>query len=104
MNKRQKKKRAKNIHERFKFFNKHLLYSGRQNGKTYMFSRIMRACHSKHYKPFKDLKKVYSKLIIGVDLSNGRDYRVETVVRLSNDKVNIVKSSIIIDEMHSYRG
>ena len=104
MNKRQAKKRAKNIHERFKFFNKHLLYSGRQNGKYMMFSRIMRACHSKRYEPFKELKKIYKKLIVGVDLSHGRDYGVETVVRLSNDKVNIVKSSIIIDEMHSYRG
>jgi len=103
LNKRQKKKRAKNIHERFKFLNKHLLYSSRRNGKYMMLDRILRACHSKRYKPFKDLKKVYSKLIIGVDLSNGRDYGVETVARISKGRVNII-STVIVDELHNYRG
>lgn len=95
MNKRQKKKRGRIIKERFEFFNKHLIYYSRRNGKTYTQNEIMKAILSKKHKPFKELKKKYENLIIAVDYSNGKDYSVETTAKKIGDKIKILKVEVI---------
>lgn len=57
MNKRQIKKRNKIISERNIFFNQHFVSISRRNIKSYLSRVIYKACISKKYKYFKELKK-----------------------------------------------
>lgn len=57
MNKRQIKKRKKIISERVNLFNQHSTGIARRNGKTSLARAIYKACISKKYKYFKELKK-----------------------------------------------
>lgn len=67
MNKRQIKKRKKIISERVNFFNQHSIRIARKNGKTYLVRAIYKACISKKYKHFKELKKIYKSVFIAID-------------------------------------
>lgn len=80
MNKRQIKKHRKIVAERFDFFNHTMIFCGRQCGKSSVGLTIIKACTSKKYKYFKALKKVYSKYIIAIDISTGRDYSVKKCI------------------------
>jgi hypothetical protein len=83
MNKRQKKKRRKNVSERIKFFNQYVFYLGRQNGKTIMNKAMKHACLSKRYKPFKELKNFLEKA--------------------STASVITIARTIIFDKLHKYK-
>lgn len=67
MNKRQIKKRKKIISERVNFFNHRSIRIARRNGKTYLIRAIYKACISKKYKYFKELKKIYKSIFIADD-------------------------------------
>ena len=67
VNKRQIKKRKKIISERIIFFNQHFVSISRRNGKTYLLRVIYKACISKKYKYFKELKKIYKGFFIAID-------------------------------------
>lgn len=101
MNKRQKKKRAKIVSERLKYYNDNIYFyvSGRRNGKTFLYKTMLHAVLSKRYKPFKDLKKyidkTYNKAIISVDYSNGRDYTCIIHAHRDKGKVTIRKIETI---------
>jgi hypothetical protein len=103
LNKRQIKKRAKIINERIRFFSNHFIYSGRGNGKTSTFRTISKACFNKKYRPFKALKKIYGKIFVGVDLSNGRDYGVSVTATAKKGVISVIQTCII-DEMHDWKG
>lgn len=95
MNKRQTKKYNKIVAERFDFFNRTMIFSGRQSGKSSIGLAIIKACTSKKYKYFKVFKKMYSKAFVAIDMSNGRDYSVKTVCRVSNGCAKIVSTEIL---------
>lgn len=95
MNKRQYKKRNKIIQERIEFFNSHIIMGGRSNGKTHFAKVIHKACMSKSYKYFNQIKKIYNDLYMSVDWSNGKDYSVMNTYKVKNGIVNIFKSEIL---------
>ncbi len=95
MNKRQKKKRNKIIELRMAFFRKHIIYAGRMNGKSIISNTITKACWSKKYKPFNDLKKIYKNVFVSVDYSNGRDFTAVTRYIRNNGVVEILGTKII---------
>lgn len=112
MNKRQRKKRLKIIAERVKFINSHMFISGRMNGKTLLWGRIQEACYSKKYKPYKQLKRFFKKLNIGIDLSNGFDYTAISMFLKEKGYYKCIKSivkdgheasTVILDELHDYK-
>lgn len=96
MNKRQIKKRDKLISQRFNFFNKHIIGVGRQNGKTLFIRAIYKACLSKKYKYFKELKKTYKKIFVAVDFSNGRDFSVKTTYKINGKVAKVLKHEEMI--------
>ena len=57
MNKRQRKKRAKIIESRCKYFRNSLWLSGRGNGKTLFLKTINKLCTQKRHRPFKIFKE-----------------------------------------------
>jgi hypothetical protein len=81
VNKRQKKKRKKNINERVWFFHPLLIIPARQNGKTSYVKRMNRAIFSKHYYPFKEMKR-----IIMQNLRKSRSNLILNIVRDSRDR------------------
>lgn len=95
MNKRQVKKRDKIIRQRFKFFNQHVISSGRQNGKTLFVRAIYKACMSKKYKYFKELKKHYNKIFVSVDWSYGKDYSVRTSFSIKGKVVKVLRRELV---------
>ena len=94
MNKRQIKKHRKIVAERFDFFNHTMIFS-RQCGKSSVGLTIIKACTSKKYKYFKALKKVYSKYIIAIDISTGRDYSVKNVFSVKDGCAKLVSTEIL---------
>ena len=99
MNKRQIKKRNKTINARISFFNSHIIYSGRRNGKTFLYKKIVKACYSKKYKPFREFKKVYEKIFLSIDFSNGKDYSVCTKFKINKGITRVIKTEIL-DKQH----
>lgn len=95
MNKRQKKKRNKIIGDRMAFLNKYIIYSGRMSGKAACYNTIIKACWSKKYEPFKKLKKIYKKIFIAIDFSNGKDFTAETHYKIRNGVIQIIGTKII---------
>lgn len=95
MNKRQIKKRKKIISERIIFFNQHFVSISRRNGKTYLSRVIYKACISKKYKYFKELKKIYKGVFIAIDWSNGKDYSVKTTYIKKDGVIRVLKNEII---------
>lgn len=95
MNKRQIKKRDKIIRQRLEFFNNHIISSGRQNGKTSFVKAIYKACMSKKYKYFKELRKQYSKIFMAVDWSSGEDYSVRTSYKIKGRVIKVIKHEVI---------
>lgn len=89
MNKRQIKKRKKIISERIIFFNQHFVSISRRNGNIY------KACISKKYKYFKELKKIYKGVFIAIDWSNGKDYSVKTTYINKDGVIRVLKTEII---------
>ncbi|QLY77813.1 hypothetical protein [Clostridium intestinale] len=92
MNKRQCKKRIKIVTERFKYVNKSIMISGRQNGKTKFIKAILKACLSKKYKYFKALQK--PNLFIAIDLSNNKDFSAISYYRRENGVIKIAKTEL----------
>lgn len=90
MNRRQKKKREKIVRERLEYLNmRNILHvSGRKNGKTFIYRKMLHAVLSKRFKPFKDLKKYIDKAYISVDYSNGRDHTC--IIHGSRDKGKVI--------------
>ena len=95
MNKRQIKKREKVINERIIFFNQHFVSISRRNSKTYLNGVIYKACISKKYKCFKELKKIYKSVFIAIDWSNGKDYSVKTTYINKDGVIRVLKNEII---------
>lgn len=98
MNKRQIKKRKKIISERIIFFNQHFVSMSnfvsisRRNGKTYLSRVVYKACISKKYKYFKELKKIYKGVFIAIDWSNGKDYSVKTTYTNKDGVIRVLKN------------
>lgn len=63
MNKRQKKKIAKIINERFEYMNNLDIISARRWGKINMQTNLMRIVLAKEYRLFKNLKKNVDKVM-----------------------------------------
>lgn len=95
MNTRQIKKRKKIISERVNFFNQHSAGIARRNGKTYLARAIHKACISKKYKYFKELKKIYKGVFIAVDWSNGKDHSVRITYTIKDGAIKVLKNEII---------
>ena len=101
MNKRQIKKRKKIISERIVFFNQHFISMSnfisisRRNGKTHLSRVVYKACISKKYKYFKELKKIYKGVFIAIDWSNGKDYSVKTTYINKDGVIRVLKNEII---------
>ena len=95
MNKRQIKKRKKIISERVNFLNQHSMGIVRRNGKTYLARAIYKACISKKYKYFKELKKIYKGVFIAVDWSNGEDCSVKMTYTIKDGVIRVLKHEII---------
>lgn len=99
MNKRQIKKQQKKIRGRLQFLSRHyIVESGRRNGKTLLYRRMIHAVMSKRYKPFNDLKRYFEKLYISIDYSNGIDYGVITHAHIKRGIVAIKRIEIIKNE------
>lgn len=94
MNKRQRKKRIKEVNRRFDFINSHLIIGGRQNGKTYLKHGIYAIVLSRRYRPFKGFEKEYKKLRISVDMGNGRDYTAKCYYQFYDGVCKIIKTEI----------
>lgn len=95
MNKRQIKKRKKIISERVNLFNQYSMGIARRNGKTYLARAIYKACISKKYKYFKELKKIYKGVFIAVDWSNGKDHSVRITYTIKDGVIKVLKNEII---------
>ena len=95
MNKRQAKKRKSIISERIIFFNQHFVSISRRNSKTCLNGVIYKACISKKYKYFKELKKIYKGVFIALDWSNGKDYSVKTTYINKDGVIKVLKNEII---------
>lgn len=91
MNKRQKKKRLKEISRRRAFIKDRLIVAGRQNGKTLFINSVLKIINSKKYRPFKQLQKRYGELMVAIDLSNGKDMTAICHYRFAKGICHIVK-------------
>ena len=95
MNKRQIKKRKKIISERANFFNQHFTGIARRNSKTYLARVICKACISKKYKYFKELKKIYKGVFVAINWSNGKDHSVRITYTIKDGVIKVLKNEII---------
>jgi hypothetical protein len=56
---------------------------------------MYKACYSKNYKYFKRLKRIYNKIFMSIDWSNGRDYSVKTTYTKDKGVIKILSSEAI---------
>jgi len=57
------------------------------NGKSYFAKGILEAIYSKKYKDFKRLKKLYKNILIGIDISTGKDFSCESTFKRVDGKL-----------------
>lgn len=91
MNKRQRKKWKKEISRRCAIVKKHIIWSGRGNGRTQFVTNIIKVVLSEKYRPFKQFEKAYREVCVGVDLSSGKDCTAICRCRVKNGIQQILK-------------